>query len=144
MLEGLRAQWVSGHNLRKLKRSKAHRAAIAVAQRRAWQTKRKRVPVGSKQRDHDGYIRVKVVPGKGRWALEHVLVTERVLGRKLLAGECVHHVNGDRADNRPQNLFVCRDRTHHNTVHRTQDEAFRQLLHAGFVMFRDGVYEAVL
>ena len=144
VLEGLRARWVSGHNLRMLKRTPAHRAAIAAAQRHAWRTKRKRLPIGSKQRDHDGYVRVKVLPGKGRWALEHVLVVERVLGRKLRPGECVHHVNGDRADNRPENLFVCRDRAHHNEVHRSQDHAFRQLLAAGLVAFRDGSYEAVL
>lgn len=144
VLEGLRARWVSGHNLRRLKRTPAHRAAIAAAQRRVWRTKRKRLPIGSKQRDHDGYVRVKVLPGKGRWALEHVLVVEASLGRKLRAGECVHHVNGDRADNQPANLYVCRDRAHHNEVHRSQDRAFRQLLAAGLVMFANGRYETVL
>lgn len=40
----------------------------------------------------------------GRYMREHTLVLEEFLGRKLVRGETAHHRNGDRADNRIENL----------------------------------------
>lgn len=56
----------------------------------------------------------------GQMKGEHVIVAERMHGGPLPAGAVVHHINGDRFDNRPENLMVCRDQAHHWQVHREQ------------------------
>jgi len=49
----------------------------------------------------------------------HTLKAEKVLGRKLKEGECVHHVDGGN-DNSNDNLVVCPSHSYHMLIHARQ------------------------
>jgi hypothetical protein len=49
--------------------------------------------------------------------LEHNLIVEKVLGKKLPPKAEVHHINGIRSDNRNCNLVVCPSRAYHFMLH---------------------------
>lgn len=48
---------------------------------------------------------------------EHVRVAEEALGKKLPPGAQVHHVNGDKRDNRNSNLVICENQEYHSLLH---------------------------
>lgn len=65
---------------------------------------------GWQYRRKDGYIAVYYPrhpdASKSGWMLQHRLVAEEAIGRRLLPKEHVHHLNGIKDDNRPENLQV--------------------------------------
>lgn len=77
----------------------------------AWQRDQDQLPhlPGFKSRHlrTDGYVDVRAVGARGNrgeWYFEHRAVMEREIGRELFDHETVHHRNGNRADNRVENL----------------------------------------
>ncbi len=65
---------------------------------------------GGKIKDKDKYIRIHKpkhpFANSLGYIAEHRLVMEKILGRYLKKGEGVHHKNGKRHDNRPENLVL--------------------------------------
>lgn len=70
-----------------------------------------------------GYIYIRLGPKK--YIGEHRYKMEEQLGRKLTKSEHVHHINGNKSDNRIENLIVL-DRTSHNAIHKSAQSKLRK------------------
>lgn len=65
-----------------------------------------------------GYVEFTTGPQKGRGV--HVVIMEARLGRGLLPDECVHHIDGDKHNNAPNNLALL-TRSGRQRLHRFQN-----------------------
>lgn len=94
-----------------------------------------RVVTGAGYDDH-GYWQVSV-PAEERWLTggayreaEHRLIMARRLGRPLHPDESVHHINGDRTDNREENLELW------STSHPSGQRVIDKIAHAMMLLAR--------
>ena len=75
-----------------------------------------------------GYVEFTTGPNKGR--LQHVVLMENHIGRRLALNEVVHHINRNPSDNRMDNLQLM-TRTEHSALHRELDIHTRERHHNG-------------
>ena len=57
--------------------------------------------------NEEGYT--EILTGPNKWELEHVMIAESIIDRKLKAREVIHHINLRKKDNRLKNIAVLRD-----------------------------------
>lgn len=75
---------------------------------------------GGRIYDGQGYIKIYMPEhpfNNDSYVLEHRLVMEQFLGRYLLQGEIIHHINGITDDNRKENLLLFENKSKHSEFH---------------------------
>lgn len=77
--------------------------------------------------DHQGYV------------YEHTLVAERKYGRLPRDNEVIHHVDLDKHNNKPENLWLCNNKEH-IACHRSIEALIKPLMDLGIIEFREGKY----
>lgn len=68
--------------------------------------------------------------GKHKGRRIHVVIMEEYIGRKLMPDECVHHINGDKTDNRIENLVLMKI-GEHSALHNLTNKGSRKLVSPG-------------
>ncbi len=72
----------------------------------------------------------RVIQVDGKPVKEHRYIMEKLVGRKLLVSEQVHHINGKRDDNRPENLLLLTI-SEHSKLHREEEKGHGKKLFGG-------------
>lgn len=77
---------------------------------------------------------------KQGYVYEHTLVIEEKIGRLPNKDEVVHHINLDKLDNSPENLWLCGNKEH-LICHRSIEKLIKPLLEKGIIEFDNGEYK---
>lgn len=75
-----------------------------------------------------------------RRVFEHILIMEEILGRKIKKGEPIHHIDLDRLNNDPKNLYLFSSHSEHQKSHTSIDECVKILIKKGIIKFSKGRY----
>ena len=102
--------------------------------------KERRDKLEKRQLRSTGYIWI-YVEGETRRVPEHHYVIEKHAGRKIVKGEVVHHINGDKTDNNINNLLLCKSQSEHRKTHYQLELCALNLLKEGLIVFKDGIYQ---
>ena len=90
---------------------------------------------GAKRRRRVNRGREIVGTRNGLPLFRHIEVMERVIGRSIIRGEVTHHINGDKSDDSPENLLLCKNSSEHIKIHAQFFQLAKSLIDLGLVRF---------
>ena len=91
----------------------------------------------------DGYVFIycperpssrKIPPDFG-YILEHRAVMEDKIGRQIIPGEVIHHIDGCKSNNKIENLLLCQNSKEHNEVHGKMEIFVEKFIREGRIFY---------
>lgn len=79
-------------------------------------------------------VRIILENGGLDWVYEHQVIAAKMLSRKLMAGEVVHHIDCNPLNNNPSNLDVM-DAGQHTSAHFSLNKLAAKLLQKGIIIY---------
>ncbi len=108
---------------------------------RVYKSKRR----GKSKKAINGYTLIKSYdhPDKNKQndVLEHRLIMEKKIGRRLTKDEVVHHINFIRNDNAEENLHLYKNRSEHLRATKSLNKLVDTLLTKEIIIFKEGIYK---
>ncbi len=71
---------------------------------------------------------------------EHILIAEKKYKKSIPKTQPIHHIDFDRTNNNPDNLYLCHDHIEHKNIHVSLEMVARKLTKQGIVIFKNGKY----
>lgn len=79
---------------------------------------------------------------KNGYLFDHIIEMEKKIGKSVGGKHPIHHIDFDKLNNCPENLWLCENEKEHRDIHCSLDYVARELFKKGIIKFKDGRYYA--